>query len=518
MLELTPLNDKLLKDLKSLPNASGVYHYFDHKGKLLYVGKAKNLKNRIKSYFRFNPKLSPSPTLSPRISHMVLQIAQLRYILVENENDALILENSLIKQLKPKYNILLRDDKTYPYLLVNKNDDYPRIVLTRKIFKKTKNISYYGPYSSGGRDLLECLYEFFPLVQKESCIRGKKACLFYQIKRCLAPCEEKITKKEYADILQEALECIQNPDKILAKLEKKMEFLSQNLRFEEAMILRDRITKIKQINPYSTVDFAKLEDLDIFALAFEGKKGMLVKFFMRKGRIISSSLQSFKSEYGLDSIAIYKQAIIDYYHRELPFVPKQILIPYDLGDSKQELEDFLSQRFGKKISISFPKSGEKKKLCSLALQNAKENLRLNHQGEDDILLAIKELFDLSCMPYRIEVFDTSHHKGTQSVGAMVVYEEEFIKESYRHYRLEGRDEYSQMEEMLRRRIESFKETPPPDLWLLDGGVGQINLAKRLLESVGANVEIIGISKEKIDAKAHRSKGRAKDILRDSSSK
>lgn len=508
-----PLNEALAATLKKLPNKSGVYHYFDSEGRLLYIGKAKNLKNRIKSYFRFTPNLSVAPNLSARISQMVSQIASMRYIVVENENDALILENSLIKQLKPKYNILLRDDKTYPYLCVDISEDYPRILLTRKVFK-SQSIHYYGPYSSGGRDLLDSLYETFPLAQKESCLKGKKACLFYQIKRCLAPCEGKISKEDYRKILEQALECIQNPKKILAILDKKMQFLSENLRFEEAMVLRDRIAKIKQISPLSGVDFARMEDLDIFALEIEGNKGVLVKFFVRGGRVVSSASNVIKSQYELNIEEIYTQSLINYYSGEILIKPKQILIPYDLKEKKDELEQFLYQKLHKKIPIHCPKSGDKKQLCNLALKNAKESLNLNLTASEEILLDIQKLFGLQNMPYRIEIFDTSHHRGKQCVGAMVVYDERFIKESYRHYLLEGSDEYSQMKEMLQRRIEKFKEEVPPDLWVLDGGVGQINLAKDLLNSVGVNLEVVGISKEKLDSKAHRAKGAALDILRD----
>ena len=508
-----PLNEALAATLKKLPNKSGVYHYFDSEGRLLYIGKAKNLKNRIKSYFRFTPNLSVAPNLSARISQMVSQIASMRYIVVENENDALILENSLIKQLKPKYNILLRDDKTYPYLCVDISEDYPRILLTRKVFK-SQSIHYFGPYSSGGRDLLDSLYETFPLAQKESCLKGKKACLFYQIKRCLAPCEGKISKEDYRKILEQALECIQNPKKILAILDKKMQFLSENLRFEEAMVLRDRIAKIKQISPLSGVDFARMEDLDIFALEIEGNKGVLVKFFVRGGRVVSSASNVIKSQYELNIEEIYTQSLINYYSGEILIKPKQILIPYDLKEKKDELEQFLYQKLHKKIPIHCPKSGDKKQLCNLALKNAKESLNLNLTASEEILLDIQKLFGLQNMPYRIEIFDTSHHRGKQCVGAMVVYDERFIKESYRHYLLEGSDEYSQMKEMLQRRIERFKEEVPPDLWVLDGGVGQINLAKDLLNSAGVNLEVVGISKEKLDSKAHRAKGAALDILRD----
>ncbi|WP_080542634.1 excinuclease ABC subunit UvrC, partial [Helicobacter pullorum] len=419
----------------------------------------------------------------------------------------------LIKQLKPKYNILLRDDKTYPYLCVDISEDYPRILLTRKVFK-SQSIHYFGPYSSGGRDLLDSLYETFPLAQKESCLKGKKACLFYQIKRCLAPCEGKISKEDYRKILEQALECIQNPKKILAILDKKMQFLSENLRFEEAMVLRDRIAKIKQISPLSGVDFARMEDLDIFALEIEGNKGVLVKFFVRGGRVVSSASNVIKSQYELNIEEIYTQSLINYYSGEILIKPKQILIPYDLKEKKDELEQFLYQKLHKKIPIHCPKSGDKKQLCNLALKNAKESLNLNLTASEEILLDIQKLFGLQNMPYRIEIFDTSHHRGKQCVGAMVVYDERFIKESYRHYLLEGSDEYLQMKEMLQRRIEKFKEEVPPDLWVLDGGVGQINLAKDLLNSAGVNLEVVGISKEKLDSKAHRAKGAALDILRD----
>ena len=515
--KIPPLSNTLLEVLKKLPDKSGVYHYFDSSGKLLYVGKAKSLKNRVKSYFRFSPTLAPALNLSQRITQMVSQIAQMRYIVVESESDALILENALIKQLKPKYNILLRDDKTYPYLCVDLSEDYPRINLTRKVIKKPQ-MHYYGPFSSGAKDLLDSIYEIFPLVQKESCKKGKKACLFYQIKRCLAPCEHKISQDSYKEILQNAIACIENPKKIIKPLEQNMQNLSQNLRFEEALILRDRIKKLEHLTPLSNVDFAALIDLDIFALVCEEKKAVLVKFFMRNGKIISSVSNIIKSENGFDIVSIYKQAILNYYSQDLPILPAQILLPFDLGEVKQELELFLQNKFNKKIPLIYPKNGDKKRLCELAVQNAKEILRLEKSGDDELLESLKALFKLESTPYRIEVFDTSHHRGSEGVGAMIVYENGFLKESYRRYNLSGVDEYSQMREMLKRRILDFNKIPPPNLWLLDGGAGQINLAKNLLESAGVSVDIAGISKEKLDFKAHRAKGSARDILRDSSLK
>ncbi|CAM2968949.1 excinuclease ABC subunit UvrC [Helicobacter burdigaliensis] len=513
--KLKPLNSELLEVLKNIPKVSGVYHYYDEFGRLLYVGKAKNLKNRIKSYFRFTPALAPAPNLSLRITQMISQVCALRYLVVENEHDALILENSLIKQLKPKYNILLRDDKTYPYLCVDFNEDFPRIVLTRKVFKKAKGLQYFGPFSVGCRDLMDSLYELYPLVQKESCKRGNKACLFYQIKRCLAPCEGKVDKEKYAKILKEALKSLENPKKIITQLEEKMLNLSSQMRFEEAIVLRDRIAKIKSINPLSSVDFVNLGDLDVFAFVDEGKRGAIVKFFVRSGKIVSSSVNIIQSNFGFEKDEVYAKSVLNYYHKDLPIVPKEILLSDCIDEDKiVELEAHLKILFDKKISLHTPKNGEKRKLCELALENAKEVLRLNVNKEKDVIEALAELFCLDESPYRIEVFDTSHHKGEECVGAMVVYENGWDKESYRHYHLNGSDEYSQMKEMLMRRIEDFSKDSPPNLWLLDGGLGQINLAKSLLESAGVNLKVLGIAKEKLDFKAHRAKGSAKDILRD----
>ncbi|MBT6108089.1 MAG: GIY-YIG nuclease family protein, partial [Campylobacteraceae bacterium] len=229
--------------LQQLPTSAGVYQYFDKDGKLLYIGKAKVLKNRVKSYFKFTPTLAPADKLGPRIYKMISEVQSLEYIVVDNENDALILENSLIKQLKPKYNILLRDDKTYPYIYIDYSEDFPRLDITRKVLKG-KGIKYFGPYSTGARDMLDSIYEILPLVQKKSCIKAGKACLFYQMEKCLAPCEGKVSKDEYKKLLDEAIGFLQNKTTLLSKLQDKMISLSTKMRFEEAMDLRDRIKTI----------------------------------------------------------------------------------------------------------------------------------------------------------------------------------------------------------------------------------------------------------------------------------
>ncbi|MBP6714257.1 MAG: GIY-YIG nuclease family protein, partial [Aliarcobacter sp.] len=219
----------LLEKLKQLPNDAGVYQYFDKDGHLLYIGKAKILKNRVKSYFKFTPKLLPADKLGPRIYKMISEVVSCEWIVVPNEHDALILENSLIKQLKPKYNILLRDDKTYPYIVIDYNQDFPRLEITRKILKE-KNIKYFGPYSTGAKDMLDSIYEIVPLVQRKSCVSGKKACLFHQIQKCLAPCENKITKEDYAKIVETALEYIYNKSKLIVKLNERMSQYANDFR------------------------------------------------------------------------------------------------------------------------------------------------------------------------------------------------------------------------------------------------------------------------------------------------
>ncbi|WP_198305261.1 excinuclease ABC subunit UvrC [Arcobacter vandammei] len=506
----------LEEKLKQLPSSAGVYQYFDKQGHLLYIGKAKNLKNRVRSYFKFSPTLEPAYDLSPRIFKMISETTFLEWIVVPNEHEALILENSLIKQLKPKYNVLLRDDKTYPYIFVDLNDDFPRLEITRKI-EKGKNIRYFGPYSSGAKDMLDSIYEIVPLVQKKSCIKGKKACLFHQIGKCLAPCEEKITKDEYKNLLDDALNFIYNKSKLISKLKEKMNFYSDNFRFEEALNLRDRIKTIEKSQIKSGIDLATNEDLDIFAIKSSSKKAVLVRMFIRDGKLASSNYDFIKinTELEFDLQEAYKRAIINYYSSILPIVPKELIVADELEDV-ENLEEFLQEKLKKRVKIVNPKIDKKASLVKIALNNCDELLRLeNLKNENEIYSQIKELFSLQTLPFIIEAFDNSHMMGQATVGAMIVWNKElenFDRKSFRHYNLESLDEYSQMKEMLSRRVESFIKNPAPDLWVIDGGTTLLKLAFDIVQSVGINLDIIAISKEKIDAKSHRAKGSAKDIV------
>ena len=502
---------QLLETIRSLPDAPGVYQYFDENGRLLYIGKAKSLKKRVKSYFRFTPELSPSPKSGGRIYKMLTETVRLEYIIVGSEHDALILENSLIKQLKPKYNILLRDDKTYPYIYIDLGEPFPRPEITRKVIRG-KKIKYFGPFSQNAREILDAVYDICPLVQKKSCIKGQKACLFHQIGKCLAPCEGKIDSATYATIVQEAIAYIQNRSKLIRKLDEKMHFYSENLLFEEAARMRDRIEKIKATQLLSDIDIAKVADFDIFAVSIGEKRACGVMLFIRSGKVSASSHTIFKSSTGFDRDELYKRLLLNYYQQELPYRVSEVLVFEDFAE-RSLITSILEEKFGAKVSIKIPKRGEKRRIVELAHNNATEILRLEAQRHPlSIQEELRSLLDLQNTPYLIETFDNSHMQGTATVGAMVRWEDGFDKSGYRHYNLEAKDEYAQMRETLSRRIESFEKNPPPDLFLIDGGEALRRLAEKLLKESGVYVDVVAIAKEKREAKAMRAKGKANDLL------
>ena len=502
----------LEQTIKQLPSSAGVYQYFDKDGHLLYIGKAKNLSNRVKSYFNFTPEFKANKTLSLRITKMINQVTSLNYILVNTEHDALILENSLIKQLNPKYNILLRDDKTYPYIYIDNSATYPRFEITRKIIKSS-NIKYYGPYSIGARDILDSVYELCKLVQKKSCLNSTKLCLYHQIDKCLGPCELEISHQRYKEEVDLALHLIENKKSLIKKLEDKMLFYAEELRFEEATELRDRIERINKSEIKSEIDFASNENYDIFAISSSDKRAVVVRIFMRNGKIISSSHDYIQLNEGYDRDELYQRVLIDYYKDEKPPIIAPILIAHDFLHV-EIIQEHLSGIFGKKANLKTPIKGDKKHLTDLAILNANELLKKDKKENDTQLMTdIQELFALQRVPSRVEIFDNSHMAGMATVGAMVVYENtKFDKKSYRTYHLEAKDEYAQMRETLTRRVQSFSKNSPPDLWILDGGATLLKLALDILESNSIFLDVIAISKEKIDAKTRRAKGKANDIL------
>lgn len=505
----TPLAN-LADELKTLPEKSGVYQYFNAHNRLLYVGKAKNLKHRVRSYFTFTPNLVPNPRNSLRIQKMLAECTHLEFITTDSEADALILENSFIKQLRPKYNILLRDDKTYPYIYVDLSEPYPRFELTRKLIKKPK-IKYFGPFFKGARELLNALYLNFKLKQKASC---KKACIFAQISRCEAPCEAKISVENYAKIVQSATNALLSPHLLIKNLENKMNLYAENENYEEAAKLRDSIATIKDLEVKIHIDIAKLEDFNVFALANERGLLALVRFVIQQGRIISAQHKIFAlKDEEIDKNELYKQVILESFMPNEPVRGAEIYVLDDFED-RILVEELLSARFGKKMSVRQAKIGEKRRICELAHKNALQNIK-NHRANDksELLNELKSFFELENLPQVIEIFDNSHLQGSANVGAMVAFKEnEFDKSSYRRYHLSHTSEYEQMKELLTRRAKDFDTLSPPDLWLIDGGATLLKLADEILRSSGANVDVLAIAKEKIDAKAHRAKSGAKDIL------
>jgi len=502
----------LEQKIKQLPSSPGIYQYFDKSDNLLYIGKAKNLSKRVKSYFSFTPTLRPKTQLSTRIIKMLQQTVSMHYILVNSEHDALILENSLIKQLNPKYNILLRDDKTYPYIYIDNSLEYPRYEITRKIIKNS-DITYFGPFSIGARDILDSIYDICKLVQKKGCLKSKKLCLYYQIQKCLGPCELNISQETYKVELNLAIKLIENKKFLIKQLEEKMLFYAEEMRFEEAAHLRDRIEKISRSEIKSEIDFASGENYDIFAVSSSQTRAVVVRIFMRNGRIISSSHDFIHLNDGYDEDEMYQRVLLDFYSKEKPPIIAPILVASKFNDLDM-IQTHLSCVFEKKASISVPQRGDKKHLIDLALLNAKELLKRDISNDSaKILNELQVLLNLKRVPRRVEVFDNSHMSGVATVGAMIVYDNnKFDKKSYRTYHLEAKDEYAQMRETLTRRVNSFTKNSPPDLWIIDGGTTLLKLAKDILDSSAVYIDVIAISKEKIDAKSHRAKGKAKDIL------
>ncbi|MBN1838502.1 MAG: excinuclease ABC subunit UvrC [Campylobacterales bacterium] len=501
----------LINTLKNAPENAGIYQFFNASGMLLYVGKAKNIKNRVKSYFRFSGELKASPLLSSRIAKMISEVEKVEFIIVQSEHDALILENSLIKQLKPKYNILLRDDKTYPYIAINLAEPFPRFEITRKIIND-KNIKYFGPLSGSAKALLDALYLTFPLVQKKGCLNKGKACLFYQIQRCLAPCEGKISASDYAKIVQESLSILNDQKKLISLLHVKMEEASLKLNFEEAAKLRDTMRAIKESLHVTHVELLNLENYDVFAIEILEKTAVIMRLFIRSGKIVSTSHSFLHNAYGFEKEELYQRALFEFYHPMNQTFSHEILLAESFSEQTQ-ISQFLSEKFGEKIIINVPKRGEKYYLTSMALKNA-QALLLQHSTKNNHALneQLQTLFDLSALPKRIEVFDNSHLGGQAPVGAMVVWDEKFDKSSYRRYALHHTNEYAQMKEMLERRIADFSKESPPDLWILDGGETLLKLALSLLKEKKIQLDVLAIAKEKIDAKAHRAKGNAHDII------
>ena len=516
------------EELKKLPREPGVYIMRDDKDVILYVGKAINLHNRVRSYFRENIGRGPA------IDQMVSLIARFEYIVTDSELEALVLENNLIKENSPKYNTLLKDDKTYPYIKVTVGEDYPRILFSRTM-KKDKS-RYFGPYTSAAavKDTIELLNK---LYQLRTCNRVlprdtglERPCLNYHIKQCLAPCQGYVSKEEYRQQVAGALEFLNgNYSPILKDLEEKMNKAAEELEFEEAARYRDLLSSVRQVSQKQKITEGVGEDKDILALYQDETEAVVQVFFVRDGKLIGRE-HYYMTHVPENNKPAILQDFVKQFYAGTPFIPRELMLQYEIEDAEL-IEKWLSERKGSRVYLKVPKIGSKEKLVELAAQNAKLVLSQDREKlkreEGRTIGAVKEISDLLQLPLtgtaRMEAYDISNINGFENVGSMVVYEKGKPKRSdYRKFKIKsvsGPDDYACMWEVLTRRfrhgMEESKEleeqemdqeygsfTKFPDLILMDGGRGQVNIALSVLEELGIDIPVCGMVKDD----NHRTRG------------
>ena len=516
------------EELKKLPRKPGVYIMRDDKDVILYVGKAINLHNRVRSYFRENIGRGPA------IDQMVSLIARFEYIVTDSELEALVLENNLIKENSPKYNTLLKDDKTYPYIKVTVGEAFPRILFSRTM-KKDKS-RYFGPYTSAAavKDTIELLNK---LYQLRTCNRVlprdtglERPCLNYHIKQCLAPCQGYVSKEEYRQQVAGALEFLNgNYSPILKDLEEKMNKAAEELEFEEAARYRDLLSSVRQVSQKQKITEGVGEDKDILALYQDETEAVVQVFFVRDGKLIGRE-HYYMTHVPENNKPAILQDFVKQFYAGTPFIPRELMLQYEIEDAEL-IEKWLSERKGSRVYLKVPKIGSKEKLVELAAQNAKLVLSQDREKlkreEGRTIGAVKEISDLLQLPLtgtaRMEAYDISNINGFENVGSMVVYEKGKPKRSdYRKFKIKsvsGPDDYACMREVLTRRfrhgMEESKEleeqemdqeygsfTKFPDLILMDGGRGQVNIALSVLEELGIDIPVCGMVKDD----NHRTRG------------
>lgn len=514
------------EELKKLPGKPGVYIMRDEADTILYVGKAINLHNRVRSYFR--EKIGRGPA----IDKMVSLIHHFEYIVTDSELEALVLENNLIKEYSPKYNTLLKDDKTYPYIKVTMGEEFPRILFSR-VMKKDKS-RYFGPFTAQAavHETIDLLNKLFGL---RTCTRnlpkdiGKdRPCLNYHIKQCSAPCQGYISKEEYNQRINQAVDFLSgNYGLILKDLEQKMKAASEEMEFEEAAKYRDLYNDVKQIAQRQKITDKVGEDKDIVALYAQEDSAVVQVFFVRDGKLIGREHYYMKNVEEKENPDILQDFVKQFY-AGTPFIPREIMLQYEIGD-RELLEQWLSERRGSKTKLLVPKIGTKEKLVELAAQNAKltltqnkERLKREEGRTIGALHQVEEWLGLKGIR-RMEAFDISNTNGFENVGSMVVFENGKAKRSdYRKFRIKtvaGPDDYACMREVLTRRflhgMQEGKELAQknlenelgsfsklPDLIMMDGGKGQVGIALSVLEELKLNIPVCGMVKDT----HHRTRG------------
>lgn len=485
------------KELKKLPDKPGVYIMHDKNDKIIYVGKAINLKRRVTSYFRKTNK-------TQRIKNMVSLIDHFEYIVVENEAEALILECNLIKKNMPKFNVLLKDDKTYPYIKINVKADYPGITLTRRMINDGSK--YFGPYANSGsaKEMVDFIKEKFKIRQCKSFKYKDRPCLNYHIKRCMAPCMGYISKEEYRKIIDEIIDLLDGKtDKIIRELKNDMNEASKNMNYEQAAYIRDKIIAIENISAKQKVSNMGENDIDVIGLARNDFEVCIEMFFIRKSKMIGREHYFFKGLQDEDRAEILSSFIKQFYigKEELP---NKIMIKEEIED-KELLETLLTQAAERKVEIKTPQKGEKLRLVEMAENNAFITLSNKEKDKYNVLTELKEVLKLDNYPRKIECYDISNISGNFIVAGMCVMENGVIKKSLsRRFKIKSvvhnQDDPKCMNEVITRRLKHSIENENggfgglPDVIFVDGGITQIRAAKQAMLDLNLNIPIFGMVK------------------------
>ena len=472
-------------ELKKLPHKPGVYIMHDKDDKIIYVGKAISLKNRVTQYFRKNKK-------TKRIQNMVSLVNHFEYIVVENEAEALILECNLIKKNKPKFNVLLKDDKTYPYIKINLKDEYPNIYITRRILND--GAKYFGPYASAGaaKEMVDFIKDKFKIRQCRNFKYKDRPCLNYHIKKCLAPCMGYVSKEEYLKQINEVIYLLEGKtDKILRELENQMKEASKKMEFEKAAYIRDKIIAIERISEKQRVSNITENNIDVIGLARNDIEVCIEVFFIRKSKMIGREnffLQNLADE---TDKQILSEFVKQYYvGREI--LPNKIMIKEDI-DERELLEEWLSKEAGRKVEIKTPQKGEKLRLVEMAERNALITLENKNKEKYSVLAELKEVLKMDKLPRKIECFDISNLSGTNMVAGMCVMQDGKINKNLsRRFRIKeviGQDDVACMKEVVIRRLKHSMEKEDgnfgrlPDVIFADGGITQIRAIKEAINEV-----------------------------------
>jgi len=486
--------------LATLPTQPGVYLLKDRHGRVIYVGKAKSLRARVRSYFRGGDGRS-------QIRFLMSRVAGVETLVTANDKEALILENNLIKQYKPRYNIRLKDDKTYLSVKVTLGDTWPRVLVTRHIVKDASR--YFGPFSSAQavRSTLDTIRKVFPLrTCTDAVFRNRsRPCLEYQIRRCLGPCCLPVEPGEYERHVRHAMQLLEGKDQeVIGDLRRRMEATAEELRFEEAARLRDQLRAIEETVEPQQVVMHGGGDRDVVGLYREGGFIEVQVLFVRQGKLMGSQSYSLE-DWELPDEEV-TAAILSQYYQGGRYVPEEVLVPVKLDDAAVR-EEYLSEHRGRRVRIICPRRGAKVRLLAMAGENARQSFAARRDSEarnEKMLLELQRRLHLRHVPKRIECFDISNTQGTLAVGSMVVFDQGCPdKNSYRRFRVrsvEGADDFAMMGEVLLRRYHrALKANDFPDLLVVDGGKGQLNVAVRVLAELGiAQVDALGLAKSRIE--------------------